>query len=127
MNMGIIDLFNKLCSFSKEELEFVLTLLMKSGKIDFISVSNAYVAYLKDKTDDENLKISDTNTCLMSFLLGASKKKNIKQDSTEWREIQRALYILNKSEQFEMSELNRHFGYDEKVAAPYSYYFRKKN
>ena len=124
--MGIIDLFNKLCNFSKEELEFALTLLMKSGKIDFISVNNAYVAYLKDKTDDENLKISDTNACLMSFLLGVSKKKNIKQDSNEWREIQRALYILNKSEQFEMSELNRHFGYDEKVAAPYSYYFRKK-
>lgn len=124
--MEIIDLFTKLSNFPKEELEFVLTLLMKNGKIDFISVNNAYVAYLKDKTDDEHLKISDTNACLMSFLLGVSKKKNIKQDSTEWREIQRALYILNKSEQFEMSELNRHFGYDEKVAEQYSYYFRKK-
>lgn len=44
---NVFDLLTKLGKFKKQEIEFALSALMLSGKIDFISVSNAYVNSLK--------------------------------------------------------------------------------
>lgn len=118
---NVFDLLTKLGKFKKQEIEFALSTLMLSGKIDFISVSNAYVNSLKSINEDKENRLIEAESCVLeSFLYkrGNNEKNN--------QSTQRGLYLLNKSNRYQMGQLNEKYHYDEKLGKESSWYERNK-
>lgn len=120
--MNVFELLDELSSKSKEEIEFALTSLMLKNKIDFINVSNAYVAALEHLNDDKLNKLIEAESCVLGLFhhkLGGKKESD--QKTT-----QRCLYLLNKSDRFNMQSLNEKYNYDEEIGKQSSWYEQNK-
>ena len=124
-NLNVFQLLELLSKKSKEEIEFALVALMISNKIDFINVSNSYVQTLKRINEDNSNKNIEANSSMMGILTLMRNKKKFSE--AEDRAIQRCLYILNKSNSFNMQMLNEDLHYigDEK-AKEFSWYEENK-
>lgn len=121
--MNIFELLDQLSHKSKEEIEYALTTLMLSNKIDFINVSNAYVSALKYINEDKLNQLIEAETCVLeNFHNKIGGKSKDDKDTT-----QRCLYLLNKSKRFNMNTLNEKYKYDEEKGKKLSWYERNKN
>ena len=124
-DLDTFTLVRLLSEKSKEEIEFALVALMISNKIDFVNVSNSYVQFLKQMNEDNSNKNIEANSSIMGILTFMRNKKKFSE--AEDRAIQRCLYILNKSNSFNMQILNKDLHYigDEK-AKEFSWYEKNK-
>ena len=124
-DLDTFTLVRLLSEKSKEEIEFALVALMISNKIDFVNVSNSYVQTLKRMNEDNSNKNIEANSSIMGILTFMRNKKKFSE--AEDRAIQRCLYILNKSNSFNMQILNKDLHYigDEK-AKEFSWYEKNK-
>ena len=125
-DLDTFTLVRLLSEKSKEEIEWALVALMISNKIDFVNVSNSYVQTLKRMNEDNSNKNIEANSSMMGILTFMRNKKKFSE--AEDRAIQRCLYILNKSDSFNMQILNKDLHYigDEK-AKEFSWYEKNKN
>lgn len=121
--METFELLEKLSEKSKQEIEFALTVLMLKEKIDFINVSNAYVACLEQIKEDRLNQIIEAETCVLESF--HHKKDNKKENDR--KHTQRCLYLLNQSKRFNMSNLNEKYEYDEQFGKQMSWYERNKD
>lgn len=111
--MDIIQLKNELSKKSKEEIEFLLFLLLAEKKFSFTTLTSAYVAYLEHVKDDNLNKLIEAETCVLeSFIY--NKDDN---DEASHKSALRALYLLNKSKRFNgLDDWNKKYGYNEEEA-----------
>lgn len=120
--MNVFELLDELSSKSKEEIEFALSSLMLKKKIDFINVSNAYVAALKYSDEDKLNKLIEAESCV----LGLFHHKLGGKAESDQKTTQRCLYLLNKSDRFNMQSLNEKYNYDEEIGKQSSWYEQNK-
>lgn len=121
--MDIIQLKDELSKKSKEEVEFLLYLLLVEEKISFTTLTSAYVAYLEHVKNDNQNKLIEAETCVLeSFLYNKGDNNEASRKSTL-----RALYLLNKSKRFNgLDDWNKKYGYNEEEAKQLSWYERNK-
>lgn len=120
--MDIIQLKEELSKKSKEEVQFLLFLLLVEEKISFTSLTSAYVAYLEYVKDDTQNKLIEAETCVLeSFIYN----KDV-DDEASHNSALRALYLLNQSGRFNVELENEKYGYNEKEAKQLSWYERNK-
>ena len=121
--MDIIQLKDELSKKSKEEVEFLLFLLLAEEKISFTTLTSAYVAYLEHVKNDSQNKLIEAETCVLeSFLY--NKNDN---DEASRKSALRALYLLNKSKRFNgLDDWNKKYGYNEEEAKELSWYEQNK-
>lgn len=115
--MNTFELLEQLSKKPKNEVEYGLLVLMMQGKIDFLSVQQAYVQYLEQLKERNLLQQIEAETCVMESLMYSRKPKNEQEEIS----IQRRLYLLNKSKRFQMNRLNEKFNYDEGRAKTYNH------
>lgn len=120
--METFELLEKLSEKSKQEIEFSLTVLMLKEKIDFVNVSNSYVACLEQIKEDRLNQIIEAETCVLESFM--HKKGNKREDNR--KHTQRCLYLLNQSKRFNMGKLNEKYEYDEELGKKMSWYERNK-
>lgn len=120
--MDIIKLKEELSKKSKEEVQFLLFLLLVEEKISFTSLTSAYVAYLEHVKDDTQNKLIEAETCVLeSFMYNKDD-----DDEASHNSALRALYLLNQSSRFNLKTMNEKYGYNEKEAKQLSWYERNK-
>lgn len=117
----IFDILEKLSKFSKEEIQYGLLQLMLQEKIRFTEINAAYTQYLERIKQDNDLKLSDANTCTLCLLNHFKKENKNNHADIHW-----ALHNLNESKQFQMQTLNEKFGYNKEEDCKFSYYWRGK-
>lgn len=120
--METFELLEKLSEKSKQEIEFALTVLMLKEKIDFVNVSNSYVACLEQIKEDRLNQIIEAETCVLESF--HYKKGNKNEDDR--KHTQRCLYLLNQSRRFNMGKMNEKYEYDEELGKKMSWYERNK-
>ena len=121
--MNTYDLFQELLSKDKAEIMACLSVLMTAGKLDFKTLSEAHVVYLESQRSDLKNKLIEAGTIIMeSFIYDKFDKKNATKNS-----IQRRLYFLNQSGQFNIGELKAKYEYDEEEGRRHSWYERNKS
>lgn len=120
--MDIIQLKEELSKKSKEEVQFLLFLLLVEEKISFTSLTSAYVAYLEHVKNDTQNKLIEAETCVLeSFMYNKDD-----DDEASHNSALRALYLLNQSGRFNLKTMNEKYGYNEKEAKQLSWYERNK-
>lgn len=120
--MDIIQLKEELSKKSKEEIQFLLYLLLVEEKISFTSLTSAYVAYLEYVKEDTQNKLIEAETCVLeSFMYNKDD-----DDEASHNSALRALYLLNQSGRFNIERENEKYGYNEKEAKQLSWYERNK-
>lgn len=121
--MNIIQLKDELSKKNKEEVEFLLYLLLVEEKISFTTLTSSYVAYLEHVKNDNENKLIEAETCVLeSFLYNKGDNDEASHKSTL-----RALYLLNKSKRFNgLDDWNKKYGYNEEEAKELSWYERNK-
>ena len=128
--MDTYELIEELSKRSREEIEIALTILMKRGKIDFLSVNKAYVNMLEKIREDQIEQLSEANGLILLPFLGRKAVKSEDSDKTKgkshYRYTQEALYWLNKSRMFNMQSTNKEFSYDEDYGKQQCAYERNK-
>lgn len=120
--METFELLEKLSEKSKQEIEFALTVLMLKEKIDFLDVSNSYVACLEQIKEDRLNQLIEAETCVLESFM--HKKGNKREDDR--KHTQRCLYLLNQSKRFNINKLNEKYEYDEELGKKMSWYERNK-
>lgn len=120
--MDIIQLKNELSKKSKEDVEFLLFLLLVEEKISFTTLTSAYVAHLEHVKNDTQNKLIEAETCVLeSFLYNRDDN-----DEASHKSALRALYLLNQSGRFNVELENEKYGYNEKEAKQLSWYEQNK-
>lgn len=120
--METFELLEELSKKSRKEIEFALTTLMLKEKIDFVNVSNSYVACLEQIKEDRLNQIIEAETCVLESFM--HKKGNKNEDDR--KHTQRCLYLLNQSRRFNMGKMNEKYEYDEELGKKMSWYERNK-
>ena len=115
--MNTLELLEQLSKKPKNEIEYGLLVLMMQGKIDFLSVQQAYVQYLEQLKERNLCEKIEAETCVMESLMYSRKPKNEQEEIS----VQRRLYLLNQSKRFQMNKLNEKFNYDEQRAKTYNH------
>lgn len=115
--MTTFELIEQLATKPKNEVEYALLAMMITGKIDFLSVQQAYVGYLESLKDLNLRQQIEAETCVMESLLYDRIPKNKQAEIST----QRRLYLLNQSRRFQMARLNEKFKYDEDRAKTYNH------
>lgn len=119
--IDLLALLDKLCKYNSDVLQSALLYMMQCGKIDFLSLSKAYVEYLEASNKDKAEKLADANTCTMALLTNIKSENKSNHADIHW-----ALYNLNESKMFNMQKLNEKFSYDKENDCEYSFYYRNK-
>ena len=96
---------------------------MIEKKLSFVSLSNAYVEYLEQIKEDNENKLIEAETCVMESFIYNRKDK----DAASHNSALRALYLLNKSNRFNVQAENKKYNYNEEEARKLSWYERNKN
>ena len=97
--------------------------LLKDKIISFKDISESYVKTLENENDDKLMQLMESESCILEHMINAQYRT--KKDEKE-KTYQRSLYLLNKSNRFNMEEINKHFDYDENKAKEFSCYERAK-
>jgi hypothetical protein len=117
------DVFHKIKRWKSENVKYIFFLLLLEKKVSFKELSESYVEALEVDNTDKLKQLIEAETCVLENIVCSNKPKN----QTHKNAIQRSLYLLNKSNRFQMEKLNKKFGYDEKEAKKLSWYERDKN
>ena len=117
------DVYHKIKEWKPETIKQLFFLLLREKKVSFKELSESYVEALEFDNTDKLKQLIEAETCVLENIVCSNKPKN----QTHQNAIQRSLYLLNKSKRFQMEELNKKFGYDEKKAKKLSWYERDKN
>lgn len=120
--MNTFELLEELSKKTKQEIEFALVTLMIKEKIDFVNVSNSYVACLEQIKEDRLNQLIEAETCVLESFMHTKSNKN----ENDNKHTQRCLYLLNQSKRFNMSGLNGRYKYDEEFGKQMSWYERNK-
>lgn len=120
--METFELLEKLIEKPKHEIKYALIALMLKDKIDFLDVSNSYVACLEQIKEDRLNQLIEAETCVAESF--NHKKGNKNEDDR--KHTQRCLYLLNQSKRFNMSGLNGRYEYDKEFGKQMSWYERNK-
>lgn len=116
--MDTLELLEQLSKKPKQEIEFVLLRLMEQGRIDFLSVQQAYVRYLERLKERNLCQLIEAETCVLESLI---YDKVPAKDAQAEISVQRRLYLLNQCERFQMESLNKKFSYDKERAKEYNH------
>ena len=116
------ELIDELTKRTKEELEYGIFVLLVKKKIDYKKLSDMYVKALESWNEDKDKLFQEACVCVLESF---SHKRKCATDFDK-KSIQRALYLLNKSEQFNMKGLNEKYEYNEEEAKELSWYEREK-
>ena len=119
---GTFDLIAELAQRSPDELEYSIFILLVQKKIDYKQISDRYVKALEAWNKDKENQFSEACVCVLESF--SRKRKN--DTDFDKKAIQRALYLLNQSKQFNMKTLNEKYGYNEEEAKKLSWYEREK-
>lgn len=117
------DLIDELTQRAPDELEYSIFILLVQKKIDYKQLSDMYVKALESWNKDKENQFSEACSCVLESF---SRKRKYETDYDK-KAIQRALYLLNQSNQFNMGELNKKYGYNEDEAKKLSWYERNKH
>ena len=116
------DLINELTQRTPDELEYAIFILLVQKKIDYKQISDNYVKALELWNKDKEKQFSEACVCVLESF--SRKRKN--DTDFDKKAIQRALYLLNQSKQFNMKTLNEKYNYNEEEAKKLSWYEREK-
>lgn len=120
--MTTAELLNELMQKPEKEIEIVLITLMIKEKIDFIKVSNVYVKTLNALAEEQQNKLIEAETCLLSsytHTIGGKSKDDQKVTH-------RGLYFLNNSKRFKVEDLNKKYNYNEELGKEMALYNSNK-
>ena len=117
------DVYHKIKEWKPETIKQLFFLLLCEKKVSFKELSESYVEALEFDNTDKLKQLIEAETCVLENIVCSNKPK----DKTHKNVIQRSLYLLNKSNRFQMEKLNEKFAYDEKEAKKLSWYERDKN
>ena len=117
------DVFHKIKEWKTENIRYLFFLLLCEKKVSFKELSESYVEALEVDNTDKLKQLIEAETCVLENIVCSNKPKN----QTHQNAIQRSLYLLNKSNRFQMEKLNEKFSYDEEQAKKLSWYERDKN
>lgn len=119
-----IVLLEKLMEWDKDILEYAILKLMKDGKIEFDTINRTYVQYLEWRKEELMDELRAAESCTLdSFLYKKTTDPN-KDHGGAYKHTQECLYLLNKSNRYQMSKLNEKYKYDEKIGKENSTYER---
>ena len=113
--MNIYELTSELSKHSPQEIEFCLKMLMANDKINYVSLSNAYVSYLNDLKENDKIKLAEAQTCIIESF-DRKKTTAFNKDNNNCKHTQRCLYLLNDLKAFKMDALNEKYNYDPEFA-----------
>lgn len=116
------DLIDELLKYPNEVLEYALVTLMGQDKIDFHTVSNAYVRILNGKKKDLTNRLIEAETCVIESFHNRKTTDKTKHKGLDYTHTQRCLYLLNQSKHFNTDVLNEKYGYDEECGRKASWY-----
>lgn len=115
-------LIENLLKFDKESIKYALLQLMIEDKLDFHTLSNVYVDYLKLKEKDTTMKLIEAETCLLqTFHLKHTTNKTLHK-GFDYINTQRSLHCLNESKRYVMEKLNEKYNYNEEIGKEASCY-----
>lgn len=117
------DVYHKIKEWKTENIKYLFFLLLCEKKVSFKELSESYVEALEVDNTDKLKQLIEAETCVLENIVCSNKPKN----QTHQNAIQRSLYLLNKSNRFQMVKLNKKFAYDEAKAKKLSWYERDKN
>ena len=119
--MEITQVFNEINSFPDWALDEMLLKLLCNKRIDISKVLTLYVKSLEEENGDKLNKLMEAEQCVIGCL---SHGKNSKQGKDN---IQRSLYLLNKSNRYQMQTLNEKLHYNEEAGKSLSWYEMNKS
>lgn len=116
--MTTYQVVSLLSELSQEELHNALFVLLLRGKLDFVSLSEAYVRSLERRRDLQQSQLVEAETCVLLSL----RRRSGPAAASSRECTQRGLYLLNKLGHFNVDSLNAELGYDEDYARSVSRY-----
>lgn len=119
------DVYHKIEKWKPETIKQLFFLLLCEKKVSFKELSESYVEALEFDNEDKLNQLIEAETCVMENILHADRYN--KKGEEYQKTIQRCLYLLNKSNRFNMTKLNKTFKYDHEKAKELSWYERNKN
>lgn len=117
------EIKSEIKKLTPEVKQSLILSLLKDKIISFKDISEAYVKALENENDDKLMLLMESESCILEHMINAQYRT--KKDEKE-KTYQRSLYFLNKSNRFNMEEINKHFDYDENKAKEFSCYERAK-
>lgn len=117
-----LELLSKLSQLSKDAIEYALEKLLCDGKIDYVNLSNAYIQSLNTMKKDQSSLLSEAYGVVCQYIVKQRKPQSKRESDL----VQRALYLLNQSHQFNMGDINNKFSYNKEYARTLSCYEREK-
>ena len=128
---AIKRVLNELSKLNTREIQIVFFQMLSTEQVNFKDLSETYVEYLETQKKDLLYQLMEAEICVSEHLIdkkyeskGGRKPKGYKEDKDN--HIQRSLYLLNKSNRFNLKHLNEHFNYNEEKAKELSWYEREK-
>lgn len=117
------ELTNKLKHLKPEDRNHIVFQLMKEKYISFLELSNIYTKCLELENDDRLNNLREAETCTLEYVVYDRKPA---KDKVKRKTQLRSLYLLNKSNRYNMELLNEQLKYNENVAKKYAFYKNTK-
>lgn len=127
--MNVFEIFDELLKCENEEIEWAILSLMIKKKLDSHKVFDLYMRAIEYDKDDIKDRLIESNTSIFDLLINLKEPKSKKEIIKKYTHnaIHRALYNLNTSKQFQMTEMNKKYNYNEDEAKHLSWYWREHN
>lgn len=122
----IFTLLDKLLTKPNDEIDAAILALMIKGKLDSHRVFDIYMKAIEHDKQDLKNRLTEANTSILDLILHLKKPVSKLKDATSLADmaIQRGLYNLNMSKQFNMKSLNEKYSYNEDKGKMLSWYWR---
>lgn len=119
-------LLDKLLTKPNDEIDMAILTLMIKGKLDSHRVFDIYMKTIEHDKQDLKDRLIESNSTILDLILNLKKPASKRKDviSLADKAIQRGLYNLNMSKQFNMKSLNEKYSYDEDKGKKLSWYWR---
>lgn len=121
--MSTDELLNQLMKKSAWEIDNALLNLLIAGKIGFIQLSRLYATSLENLNKDRLAQLMEAELCAADMLVNSNKSEK----ESYRKAVQRTLYMMHKSNRFNMTDIDKNYGYEgDDKAKQYSWYERTK-
>lgn len=117
------ELTNKIKHLKPEDRNHIVFQLMKEKYISFLELSNIYTKCLELENEDRLNNLREAETCTLEYVVYDRKPA---KDKVKRKTQLRSLYLLNKSNRYNMELLNEQLKYNENVAKKYAFYKNTK-
>lgn len=127
--MTVFEILDELLKCSNEDIDYAILYLMINKKLDSHKVFDLYMRAIEHDKDDVRDRLIESNTSILDLLINLKEPKSNKEITKKntHNAIHRALYNLNTSNQFQMTDMNKKYGYNEDEAKHLSWYWREHN